>query len=171
MLGKSVNLTDRKQTERQYSAGGVVYKGAGEQENGRAGVLWLLIQPAAEDEPWRQDRWQLPKGWIEPGESGQEAALREVEEEGGVKAQIVDKIDRINIFFYDEKKNRVVKNIVFFLMEYQSDGENIHDQEVKEVVWLPDNEACERLTFKSEKEILVKAKKILAEKENQQALL
>jgi 8-oxo-dGTP pyrophosphatase MutT (NUDIX family) len=151
--------------KREYSAGGIVYK----KEDGKIG--WLIVQPSAEDQPWRQGRWQLPKGWIDEGETGQKAAIREVKEEGGVEAEVIEKIDRINIFFYDENKQKVVKNIVFFLMKYQKGSEKDHDSETKEVVWLPYQKAHQRLTFKSEKKILEKAKKILEEKEKQPRLV
>ena len=61
--------------KREYSAGGIVYK----KEDGKIG--WLVVQPSAEDQLWRQGRWQLPKGWIDEGETSQQAAVREVKEE------------------------------------------------------------------------------------------
>jgi len=156
-----------EKVKREFSAGGVVYK----KENGK--VSWLIIQPSAKGQSWRKGRWQLPKGWINEGETGQQAAIREVEEEGGVKAEIIDKIDRINIFFYDENKQKVIKNIVFFLMlmEYKGGSERDHGSETEEAVWLPYTKALEQLTFKSEKEILERAKKILEEKEKQPRLV
>lgn len=155
----------KKSIKREYSAGGVVFK----KDDGK--VYWLITQPNSDDEHWRQGRWQLPKGWIDEGETGQLAAIREVKEEGGVKAEIVEKIDRINLFFYDEKKQKVLKNVVFFLMEYRSGSEKDHDQEVDKAVWLPYQEAYESLTFRSEKGILAKARAILEEKERQPRLI
>lgn len=153
------------QIKREFSAGGVVFK----KEKGR--ILWLAIQPNAEEEPWRRDRWQLPKGLIGEGETGQQAAVREVKEEGGVETEVFSKIDRINIFFHNEKKEKVSKNIVFFLMKYRAGSEKNHDQEVEEAVWLPYEEAYQRLTFDSEKKILEKGKKLLKEIERQPKLL
>ena len=156
--------------KREYSSGGAVFRKLGT-KNQKPRTEWLITQPDAGNEPWRQGRWQLAKGWIEEGETGQQAALREVKEEGGVKAKIVDKIGRIDIFFYNEEKQKVIKNIVFFLMEYQSGSEKDHDQETSQAIWLPYDQAYDRLTFKSEKGILEKAKKILEEKEKQPSLL
>jgi 8-oxo-dGTP pyrophosphatase MutT (NUDIX family) len=161
----SVNLKMKKSVKREYSAGGTVFKKKGGQ------VVWLIIQPNAKDQPWRQGRWQLPKGWIDKGETSQQAAIREVKEEGGVEAEIIEKIDRINIFFYNEDKQKVVKNIVFFLMKYQGGSERDHDPETEKAVWLPFNQALERLTFKSERKILEKARKILEKKEKQLKLV
>jgi 8-oxo-dGTP pyrophosphatase MutT (NUDIX family) len=144
---------------RQYSAGGAVFKKEGNQ------VLWLLIQPAGKDEFHDKIRWQLPKGWIKEGEKTEAAARREVAEEGGVKAKIISKIDSIKIFFSNtfegKPEEKVLKTITFYLMEYEKEAENGHDEEVAEIAWLPFEEAKERLTFKSEKEVLAKAKEIL----------
>jgi len=131
--------------KREFSAGGVVFK----KEKGR--VLWLIIQPRADGQPWRKGRWQLPKGWIDEGETSQEAATREVKEEGGVEAEIIDKVSRFDIFFHNEEKQKVVKNVVFYLMRYRGGSEKDHSEETSEAVWLPYKKAYERLTFKSEK--------------------
>jgi 8-oxo-dGTP pyrophosphatase MutT (NUDIX family) len=151
--------------KREFSAGGAVYK----KEKDK--ILWLIIQPSAKDQPWRQGRWQLPKGWIDEGESGQQAAIREVKEEGGVEAEIIERADRINIFFQDEHKQKVMKNIVFFLMEYQKGSVKDHESETEKAVWLPFPKAYQRLTFKSEKGVLAKAKALLKKREEQPKLL
>jgi len=165
---------------RQFSAGGAVFKKEDSQ------VLWLLIQPAriatqsvaggpaGKDEFHKQIRWQLPKGWINEGEKTEAAAIREVAEEGGVKAKIITKVDSIKIFFRNtfegKPGEKVLKTITFYLMEYEEEAENGHDEEVAEVAWLPFEEAREKLTFKNEKEILAKAREILENPPPQQAL-
>lgn len=164
-------MSKKQPIQREYSAGGAVYKRVKEPENERVKVLWLIIQPSTTGKVWRKGRWQIPKGWIDEGETGREAAAREVREEGGIEAKIVEKIGRVDVFFYNEDKQKVVKNIVFFLMEYKAGSEKNHDQETKEAVWLPYQEALERLTFKSERQILEKARKILEGKERQPKLL
>ena len=158
---------------REYSAGGVVYRksqipnpksqipllrrGFGGQANSKFQIRWLLIKPKG------KERWQLPKGLIDKGESAEEAALREVKEEGGVEAKIIKKIDTIKIFFHynfpGAPEDLVFKTITFFLMEYLQDTKEGPDYEVEidKVVWLPFSEAYKRLTFPSEKKILKKA--------------
>lgn len=158
-------MTKKKPVKREFSAGGVVFK------KEKKKTLWLIIQPEIKDEPRRQKRWQLPKGWIDEGETGSQAALREVKEEGGVEAEIIEKIGRINIFFYDQEKQKVLKNIVFFLMKYQKGSIRNHSWETKEAIWLPFQAASKRLTFDSEKKILKKAKELLEEKEKQPKLI
>jgi len=160
--------------KREFSAGGAVFKklkisrearscSAG--KNQKPKILWILIKPKGGDKFHDKIRWQLPKGWIDEGETSQEAALREVKEEGGVEAKIVDKIDTIKWFFkdiYQGKGELTLKTVTFYLMEWQKDTKEGPGEETAEVVWLPYEEAYEKLTFKSEKEILEKAKKLLA---------
>jgi len=158
---------------RQFSAGGVVFK----KEKGK--IFWLLVQPAINDQFRKSDRWQLPKGLLEKGEKSAAAALREVEEEGGVKANILAKIDVIKIFFknsFEENppaggKETIFKTIVFYLMEYLEDVRGGHDWEVGQVSWFPFKEATEKLSFKSEKQILEKAQKLLINIETQPTFL
>lgn len=75
-------MTDKMPTKKEYSAGGVVYKrlraGGGEQR-----VVWLLGKHSG------YHKWVLPKGMIEPGETPEETAVRETQEELAVKARIV----------------------------------------------------------------------------------
>lgn len=159
-------MLNKTPIKREYSAGGVVFKKKGKK------LSWLICQPkATKDEPWRKGRWQFPKGWIDVGETSQEAALRETEEEGGVKTEIIQKIGGITIFFYDEEKQKVVKKVVFYLMRWLKDIKEGPGWETEKVLWLSYEKAKEKLTFKSEKEILEKAQKILAASENQPKLI
>jgi len=130
---------------REFSAGGIVFK-----DNASS---WLIIKPAG------TDRWQLPKGLIDEGESSKEAALREVEEEGGIKAQIMGKVGEQRYVYYWEGK-KVFKTVVYFLMKYISGAENGHDHEVDEALFLPFEEAVKKLTFEKDKEFLKKGKEL-----------
>ena len=133
---------------RGFSAGGVVFK-----KDGR-GFRWLIIKPAG------TNRWQLPKGRIDKGEGSETAALREVEEEGGVEVKLVKKIGASQYFFTFQGQ-KIFKTVVYFLMEYLSDTKDGYDHEVDETLFLPFKEAYEKLTFKDDKEILKRAKEIL----------
>lgn len=165
---------------RQFSAGGVVFRKKDNQ------ILWLLIQPARKDES-QEIRWQLPKGWVDEGEKMEGAALREVAEEGGVKARVINKVGSFQIFFHNSfesnppalcqngtgpagGREKVLKTITFYLMEYLEEEESGHDKEVAKVEWLPFEEAKERLTFKSEKETLEKAKGMMENESSQKTL-
>jgi 8-oxo-dGTP pyrophosphatase MutT (NUDIX family) len=160
-----------QKVKREFSAGGIVYKRVKERESKKLKTLWLVIQPEGGGH-WSKGRWQFPKGIIEEGEKAQKTAEREIEEETGVKAKAIKKVEDLRIFFYDEEKNRILKTISLFLMSYQGEGKRKEDQEkIAEVIWLPYKEACKRLTFATEKEALEKAKKALEEQERQPSLL
>ncbi len=154
-----------QKVKREFSAGGIVFK-----KNDKK-TLWLVIQPEGGGH-WSKGRWQFPKGMIEEGEKAQETAKREIEEETGVKARIIKKVDDLRIFFFDEEKNKIFKTISLFLMSYEGEGKREEDQEkIAEIAWLPYNKAHQRLTFDTEKKALEKAKKVLEEEERQPSLL
>ncbi len=134
-----------QKVKRAFSAGGIVFK----EEKGEN--LFLIIKPAG------FDRWQLPKGLIDEGETSKDTAVREVEEEGGVEAEILDKLGISSYFFVWEGK-RIFKSVTYFLMKYIKDTGKNHDEEVDEVLFVPFKEAYEKLTYKDDKNILEKAK-------------
>ena len=139
--------------KREFSAGGIVYrKFPGDKLKPQ--IKWLLIKPAG------SDRWQFPKGKIEKGETSKDTAVREVKEEGGIKAKILAKVGTSQYFFV-LKRQRIYKNVVFFLMEYVSDADLGYDEEVDEVKFLPFDKAAKQLTFKDDKNLLTKAKELL----------
>lgn len=98
--------------------------------------------------------WSFPKGWVDGGEKLEEAAVREVREEGGVEAKIIDKLPTIKIFF-KAKGETVMKFITYFVMEWERDVPGGHDKETEEVKWVTKKDALEVLAFANEKELLV----------------
>lgn len=135
-----------KPVTRAYSAGGAVYK----RENGK--IYWLLIKPRG------KDRWQLPKGTIDKGESSKEAALREVHEETGVWAEIIEKIADAKFFFVFQTE-KIFKTVTFFLMKYVSGKPSVvpeFEKEIEDVKWMETKEALDSITFKDEREIIQK---------------
>ncbi|MDI6715358.1 MAG: NUDIX hydrolase [Actinomycetota bacterium] len=108
--------------------------------------------------------WSLPKGLVEKGESLEDAALREVSEETGLTGKLMRKIDTIDYWFYWRPKEvRFHKFVHFFLLEHIGGDIAKHDWEVDEVRWFPIDDAVEKLTYKSEREVLEKAKKLIVE--------
>ncbi len=110
----------------------------------------LLIKPHG------RNRWQLPKGAIDPGETPRSAAVREVREEGGVIADAVEALRPIK-FFYQMNGKKYVKTVDFFLMKYRSGSALDHDEEVDEARWFPLEQAVKTLTFESEKDVVSQA--------------
>jgi len=152
----------------ERSAGGIVFR----VQNGT--FLWLLVKTSKIKGVRRSSRpnlteasravYKFPKGHLRPGEFLKQAALREVEEEGQVKARIIEKIGSNDYIIWDKlTKKKIVKKVTFFLMEYQADSHlRYFDKEVVlDRVWLPFDEASERLAYTSEKTLLRKAREKL----------
>jgi 8-oxo-dGTP diphosphatase len=108
------------------AAGGVVVR------NGR---VLLVHRP-------RYDDWSLPKGKLDAGESFEEAALREVEEETGLRARLVRELPSVEY----EAKGRP-KIVRYWLMEVEDDPGFVPNDEVDEVRWLPLDEALALLSY------------------------
>lgn len=112
-----------------------------------------------------EGRWQLPKGWIEDGESPEQAAVREACEEAGVVAEPIAPLDIIKYQFvskYDTEPARVFKRVHFFLLRYISGSTDDHDDEVAEARWVSIDEAAHLLTFKDERRMIDLARAKLA---------
>ena len=114
--------------------------------------------------------WDFPKGHREIYESEEKTALREVEEETGVRGEIIEKVGETKYFYYEEDphsaksdlasrgKERVLKTVTFYLMKYLGEGEATTAFEVSGKLWLPIDKVEEKLTFKDTKELWGKAK-------------
>lgn len=114
---------------------------------------FLAIKPA------HRDRWQLPKGTIDPGETPPQTAVREVREEGGVVARIVADLGPIS-FFYQMQGRRYAKTVDFYLMAYESGSPADHDHEVQEARWFPLAQGS-RLAFPTERKLVEMANELV----------
>lgn len=135
-------------TETQVSAGGVALRKTSR------GLEVALISVG--DPP----RWQLPKGLVDPGETPEIAAVREVREEAGIDVSLSELIDKVEYWYQSRRGNeriRYHKFVNFFLMWYESGAVSYHDKEVHEARWFPADEAVRALAFRSEQAIVGKA--------------
>src|SRR3954452_13476730 len=115
------------------AAGGVVL---------RDGAIVLVHRP-------KYDDWTLPKGKTEPGESDEECALREVEEETGLGCELLQELTTVS---YEDPHGRP-KQVRYWLMRPAS-GELGPANEVDDARWVPLGEARAALTYERDREVL-----------------
>jgi 8-oxo-dGTP diphosphatase len=108
------------------------------------------------EEKW----WGFPNGHLEEGESTEEAAIREVEEETGIKAEIVEKIGQSK-YVITKNNQKIFKVVTIFLMKYVAGEPKAQIGEVSDVIWLPYEEAFKKLTYPGDKDLLKKAKELM----------
>lgn len=102
----------------------------------------------------------LPKGHIDPGETALRAAVREVREETGVEAELVQELGEVR-YWYRREGRAVPKSVLFYLLRYRSGDIEDHDDEVEEVQWMALAEACAALTYEGEREMARRALRAL----------
>ena len=119
------------------------------------GVVWRRgpggIEVAVAHRPHRQD-WSLPKGKLDPGESFEQAAVREVMEETGFTTELLEPLGEIS---YRDRKARP-KRVRYWLME-AVEGEFAPNDEVDEVRWVDVEEAAALLNYERDTELVRKA--------------
>ena len=98
----------------------------------------------------KYDDWSLPKGKLDPGESFEEAALREVEEETGLRCRLVRELRAVE---YTDAKGRS-KVVRYWLMEVEADLGFVPNDEVDEMRRLPPDEAHALLSYDLDHEVL-----------------
>jgi len=139
-------------TEKQHSAGGVVFR-----KNKNKIEVAIIARN-------NKTVWCLPKGKIEKNESAEDTAKREVKEETGLEGELLTKINSIHYFYTSKEENkRFSKTVDFYLFKYVNGNTEDHDWEIDAVEWVEIDEAIKRLTYKSERETMEKAKKIIQE--------
>jgi 8-oxo-dGTP pyrophosphatase MutT (NUDIX family) len=106
----------------------------------------------------RYDDWSLPKGKLDAGESFEDAALREVEEEISVRARLSEELPPAT---YRDHKGRP-KLVRYWLMEIETDLGFVPNDEVDEVRWCSPAEAARCVTYPFDAELLVTVAEILA---------
>jgi 8-oxo-dGTP pyrophosphatase MutT (NUDIX family) len=134
----------------EFSAGGVVVRGD----------ETIVIVPVKRDANGNRVLG-LPKGHPDPDETPAAAAVREVTEETGVIAELVDELGETQ-YTYERKGRRVAKRVAFFLFDYRSGDVADHDHEIEEARWMPLEEAARSLTYAGERAIVQRALSRLA---------
>ncbi len=143
---------EKKKIKREFSAGGIVFQKEGKR------ILWLVVKPKG------NEKWRFPKGGIEKSENSVMTAKREVREEAGIEVEVLGKVGSEKYFFVQDKQ-KVLKTVVFYLMEYTQEAESGFSWETEAIDWLPFKEAKKRLAFENEVDLLEKAEKLRKELE------
>jgi len=126
----------------ETSAGGIVFKMVEDQ------VLWLITQHS------QHKGWGFPKGIVgdeDKDESLETAALREVREEGGIVAKVINPTPTTGKYAYKFDDTLVDKMVHYFLMEYVSGDPKDHDWEVSEAKFVTEEDVRKTLTYDTEK--------------------
>jgi 8-oxo-dGTP pyrophosphatase MutT (NUDIX family) len=119
---------------RVHAAGGVVL---------RDGLVAVVHRP-------RYDDWSLPKGKLEAGESFEEAALREVEEETGLRCRLVRELPTVR---YDVRGR--LKEVRYWAMEVDDETPFVPNDEVDQVRWVAPQAALALLSYDRDREPLL----------------
>lgn len=127
----------------EKSAGAIVFRRNKE-------IKYLLIQ-------YQRGHWEFPRGLIEKGESLEDTARREIKEEVALEEiKFIPGFKEWIKFFFKSRGENVMKIVTFLLAQTKTEKVKL-SHEHKDYLWLPYQEAINRLTFKGSKEVLRKA--------------
>ncbi len=135
---------------REPTSGGIVFR-----RNQKGDIEILLIQDA-------KDRWTIPKGHIEEGETPKQTAEREIREETGLQEmKMYGWLDKIS-FRYRRQQSLVLMTTEIFLVHAQGDTDDVHPEEwMNGIKWFKAMDALDKIEYEDiGKIILLALKKI-----------
>lgn len=108
--------------------------------------------------------WTLPKGTAESGESPEVTALREVLEETGIEAEIIQPLQDITYWFVvAAEQARYRKTVHYFLMRMTGGDTSLHDDEVEEVRFVPVGEASRLVSYPTDRKVLQRLEEVASD--------
>ncbi len=140
----SPSANDDEPAENLRAAGGIVWR---RRDDGGGDAELILVHRRR----YGGD-WGLPKGKLHPDETWQEAALREVREETGCEVELGPFAGATSY-----PVNGMIKAVRFWHMRCLAADLYPRDDEVVTVVWLPPDQAQQRMTYESERSLLSNA--------------
>jgi 8-oxo-dGTP diphosphatase len=138
----------------EISAGGLVVR------RGARGFEALIAEQLDRNSGRRMIR--LPKGRLDPGETLEQAALREVREEVGVAARILAPLGDVSYTFFERRVGRqIAKRVHYYLMAHRAGEAHAADGEMVAVEWCALAEAERRMSFDAERDIVSRGRALL----------
>jgi len=112
--------------------------------------------------PHGRNLWALPKGHVDPGETPEQTAVREVREETGVTGRVVAPLPGVEYWFVEKGVHRVHKQVDYFLLTYVGgDASDFDSREVSGAEWFSWDEGISRLSFENERRVVQEARAIV----------
>lgn len=143
-----------KTIKTEVSAGGIVF-----QRSEKGILIAFILDPYG--------KWTFAKGHVEQGEKSEAAAVREVEEETGLKnLEVIEYLGKINFWFKDKYQNigaKVHKFVYYYLLEAPRDSKHHlqKEEKIKGLKWVPLEKAESFSSYKDAVQVLKKAVQIL----------
>ena len=143
---------------KERSAGGLVLSGLAEAVDDTDTVDVSRIYVAVIGRVDKRGRllWSFPKGHVEPGETEESTAEREVWEEPGLSGEVCGDLGTIDYWFVSDGV-RIHKTVHHYLMRYRDGELNDEDPEVTEVAWVPLEGLVQRLAYSDERKLARRA--------------
>ncbi|MDX9713910.1 MAG: NUDIX hydrolase [Dissulfurispiraceae bacterium] len=140
-------MSDKPAAIRQlYSAGGIVFRKLADSTE------FALISIK------NNSIWTIPKGIIDRDETTEQAAMREIEEETGLRSRIIEKLGQKSYWFFLKDENvKCRKTVTYYLLEYIDGSINSHCCEVDDARWFGTDEALDAVSYKSDRDIIKSA--------------
>lgn len=138
----------------ETSAGGLVLSGLAEsvREDGSVDLSRIYVALIGRLDRRGRLLWSMPKGHVEPDESCEATAEREVWEETGVRGEVLGELGTIDYWFVSQGM-RIHKTVHHYLLRFVDGDLNDEDPEVTEVAWLPVHDLMERLAYADERRL------------------